>query len=449
MSDNKLFGEMELPDPFGDKGTPMGPIIKVIGVGGGGGNAVGHMFKTGIHDVSFVLCNTDRQAMLRSDIKEKIQIGPGLGAGGRPEEGKRIAEDNIEKINALFEDDTQMVFITAGMGGGTGTGAAPVVARVARDHGLLTIGIVTIPFLFEKRNKIVQAWKGVEEMRKNVDALLIINNERLREIYPDLNFVNAFEKADDTLTNAAKSVAELITVEGKINLDFADVRNTLKDGGVAIMSTGYGEGPNRILNAFESALQSPLLKEGDVNNAKKILFNLYLSAEGDNPVSMAESKEINTFMERFGNDISVIWGCTIDNTLGDQVKVTLLATGFNVDSEMQIPMAQESSAKPQPVIKHEDDIITEVYGSTAEDRMFMDNARASYVILSLEEMDDDALIDKVSKAPACNRPSNFKQQVREADMNREARSAVNTTRDDNSGKSDPEEGKDGSRPIFF
>ncbi|MEG1574990.1 MAG: cell division protein FtsZ, partial [Bacteroidales bacterium] len=412
-----------IPDPFADKGTPMGPIIKVIGVGGGGGNAVTNMFKTGIHDVSFVLCNTDRQAMLRSEIKEKIQIGPGLGAGGRPEEGKRIAEENIEKINALFEDDTQMVFITAGMGGGTGTGAAPVVARVAREHGLLTIGIVTIPFLFEKRNKIVQAWKGVEEMRKNVDALLIINNERLREIYPDLNFVNAFEKADDTLTNAAKSVAELITVEGKINLDFADVRNTLKDGGVAIMSTGYGEGANRILKAFEVALQSPLLKEGDVNNAKKILFNLYLSSEGDNPVSMAESKEINTFMERFGNDISVIWGCTIDNSLGDKVKVTLLATGFNVDSEMQIPMAQES-VKTQPAIKHEDDIITEVYGSTAEDRMFMDSARASYITFSLEEMDDDAFIDKVSKTPACNRPTNFKQQVRDNDSNKETRHIV-------------------------
>ena len=415
MEENRLFSDSAITDPFIGSNNNLTPIIKVIGVGGGGGNAVTHMYKTGIKDVDFVLCNTDRQAMQNSEIPTKVQIGKGLGAGGNPEEGKRIAEENISQIETLFDNNTRMVFITAGMGGGTGTGAAPVVARVAREREILTIGIVTIPFLFERRNKIVQAWKGVEEMRKNVDALLIINNERLREIYPDLNFVNAFAKADDTLTNAAKSVAELITVEGKINLDFADVYNTLRDGGVAIMSTGEGEGERRILNAFENALQSPLLKEGDVNNAKRVLFNIYLSSKGDNVVSMAESAEINTFMERFGNDVDVIWGYTIDDTLGDKVKVTLLATGFNVDST--IPTTSTTQvAQPTVVVRPESDIISEVYGTSAEDRVFMENVRGSYILFSLEEMDDDAFIEKVANTPAYSRPSNFKQQIRETEL---------------------------------
>lgn len=411
MEENRLFSDSAITDPFLDSNNPTTPIIKVIGVGGGGGNAVTHMYKTGIKDVDFVLCNTDRQAMMNSEIPTKVQIGKGLGAGGNPEEGRRIAEENLSQIETLFESNTRMVFITAGMGGGTGTGAAPVVARVAREKGILTIGIVTIPFLFERRNKIVQAWKGVEEMRKNVDALLIINNERLREIYPDLNFVNAFAKADDTLTNAAKSVAELITVEGKINLDFADVYNTLRDGGVAIMSTGEGEGERRILNAFENALQSPLLKEGDVNNAKRVLFNIYLSSKGDNVVSMAESAEINTFMERFGNDVDVIWGYTIDDTLGDKVKVTLLATGFNVDSTIPTTITTQVT-QPTVVARPESDIISEVYGTSAEDRVFIENVRSSYVLFTLEEMDDDAFIEKVMNTPAYSRPSNFKQQIR-------------------------------------
>lgn len=412
MEENRLFSDSAITDPFINNDETPTPIIKVIGVGGGGGNAVSHMYKTGITDVEFVLCNTDRQAMANSEIPTKVQIGHGLGAGGNPEEGRRIAEDNIEQIETLFDSHTRMVFITAGMGGGTGTGAAPVVARIAREKGILTIGIVTIPFLFEQIKKIKKAWDGVEEMRKNVDALLIINNERLREIYPDLTFFNAFAKADETLTNAAKSVAELITVEGKINLDFADVYNTLKDGGVAIMSTGYGEGERRIMDAFENALQSPLLKEGDVNNAKRVLFNIYLSSKGDNLVSMAESASINTFMERFGNDVDVIWGCTIDDTLGEKVKVTLLATGFNIDSAIQTATATQV-AQPTVVIRPESDIISEVYGTSAEDRIFMENVRSSYVQFSLEEMDDDAFIEKVANTPAYSRPGNFKQQIRE------------------------------------
>lgn len=434
MEENRLFSDSAIVDPFDNLSSSTAPIIKVIGVGGGGGNAVSHMYKTGITDVEFVLCNTDRQAMVKSEIPTKVQIGKGLGAGGNPEEGRRIAEDNIEQIESIFDNNTRMVFITAGMGGGTGTGAAPVVARVARDKGLLTIGIVTIPFLFERINKIKLAWQGVEEMRKNVDALLIINNERLREIYPDLNFVNAFEKADDTLTNAAKSVAELITVEGKINLDFADVYNTLKDGGVAIMSTGYGEGEKRISNAFESALQSPLLKEGDVNNAKRVLFNLYISSEGENPVTMAEISEVNSFMERFGNDVNVIWGYAIDNTLGDKVRVTLLATGFNVDSSIPTSASVQPEKSTVAPVRTENDIITEVYGTTAEDRVFMENVRSSYILFSLEEMDDDAFIDKVMKAPAYSRPANFKQQIRGTETQSETEDINIPQPNTNSGK---------------
>jgi cell division protein FtsZ len=238
-------------------------IIKVIGVGGGGGNAVTNMFRKGIRDVNYLICNTDKQAMLNSAIPDKLQLGPkttkGLGAGNHPEIAKAAAEESMEDIKAAFGEHTRMVFVTAGMGGGTGTGAAPVIAGIAREMDILTVGIVTIPFRWEGESKINQALDGVEEMSKNVDALLVINNEQLFRIYPDLTVKNAFLKADDTLTIAAKSIAEIITVPGYINLDFADVNTILKDGGVAVMSAGYGKGQNRLTEALNSALKSPLL----------------------------------------------------------------------------------------------------------------------------------------------------------------------------------------------
>ncbi|MDR0824781.1 MAG: cell division protein FtsZ, partial [Prevotella sp.] len=240
--DEKIL-EFQLP-------TKTQTIIKVIGVGGGGGNAVNHMYNEGIHDVSFALCNTDSQALCESPVETRVQLGEGLGAGNRPEVAKAAAEESKEDLKRLLSDGTKMVFITAGMGGGTGTGAAPIVARIAKDMGILTVGIVTIPFVFEGRSKIIQALKGVENMANSVDALLVINNERLRGIYADLTIPNAFAKADDTLTIAAKGIAEIITVHGHINLDFADVKTTLKDGGVAIMSSGYGEGDNRVEDAI-------------------------------------------------------------------------------------------------------------------------------------------------------------------------------------------------------
>ena len=261
-------------------------IIKVIGVGGGGGNAVNHMFRQGIADVSFVVCNTDDQALKRSPVSRQILLGEGLGAGGRPEVARQAVEASLPKIEQLLQDNTKMVFITAGMGGGTGTGAAPVIAKVAHDLGILTVGIVTIPFAFEGKRKIDQALEGVRQMSQHVDAILVVNNEKLRQIYPDLELSNAFAKADDVLAEAAKGIAEIITIDGYINVDFADVNTIMKDGGVAIMNTGYAEGEHRITNAILDALHSPLLNNNDVHESKKILLNIYCSTT--NQIRMEE-----------------------------------------------------------------------------------------------------------------------------------------------------------------
>ena len=289
-------------------------IIKVIGVGGGGGNAVNHMYREGIHDVTFVLCNTDAQALNDSPVPVHLQLGSeGLGAGNKPERARQAAEESIDDIKNMLNDGTRMAFITAGMGGGTGTGAAPVIAKVSKEMGILTVGIVTIPFRFEGARKIDQALDGVEEMSKHVDALLVINNERLREIYPDLSLTAAFGKADDTLSVAAKSIAEIITVHGLINLDFNDVKTVLKDGGVAIMSTGYGEGEDRVKKAIDDALHSPLLNDNDVFNSKKILLSIAFNEEkgaGDN-FMMEEMNYVNDFMDKFG-DFEIKWGVAID-----------------------------------------------------------------------------------------------------------------------------------------
>lgn len=308
-------------------------IIKVIGVGGGGGNAVNHMYREGIHDVTFVLCNTDKQALSDSPIPTRLQLGTeGLGAGNRPARAKEAALESIEDIRKMLNDGTRMVFITAGMGGGTGTGAAPIIAQCAKEMGILTVGIVTIPFRFEGNKKIDQALDGVEEISKHVDALLVINNERLREIYPELTVLNAFGKADDTLSIAAKSIAEIITVHGIINLDFRDVTTVLKDGGVAIMSTGYGEGENRVSHAIEEALHSPLLNNNDIFNSKKVLLSITFCAEQANDeLTMEEMSEINDFMSKFGPDVETKWGLATDATLEKKVKITVLATGFGLE----------------------------------------------------------------------------------------------------------------------
>lgn len=338
--DNILdFNESGTPNhtqPMVDFGDPEkeNSIIKVIGVGGGGGNAVNHMYKEGIHDVSFMLCNTDAQALNDSPVPVHLQLGKeGLGAGNKPEKARQAAEDTLDDIKNMLSDGTKMAFITAGMGGGTGTGAAPVIARVSKELDILTVGIVTIPFRFEGNKKIDQALDGVEEMSKHVDALLVINNERLREIYGDMPVLEAFGKADDTLSIAAKSIAEIITVHGLINLDFNDVKTVLKDGGVAIMSTGYGEGEGRVRQAIEDALNSPLLNDNDIYNSKKILLSInFNSDKGENAgLTMEEMNDVNEFMSRFGNEFELKWGLAIDPELDKKVKVTILATGFGID----------------------------------------------------------------------------------------------------------------------
>jgi cell division protein FtsZ len=411
-------------------------IIKVIGVGGGGGNAVSHMYKEGIHDVTFVLCNTDNQALKRSDVPIKITLGrevtQGLGAGNKPEKAMVAAQESLEELRKMLSDNTKMVFITAGMGGGTGTGAAPVIAGIAKSMGILTVGIVTIPFEFEGRRKIIQALNGVEEINKNVDALLVINNERLREIYSDLTVTNAFGKADDTLTIAAKSIAEIITLPGIINLDFADVNTTMKDGGVALMSNGFGSGDNRVRQAIEDALNSPLLNNNDIFDAKKILFNVSFSEEAE--LLMEEMNDVHDFMSRFGKDIEVIWGTAIDNSLGDQVKMTILATGFGMSDIPEIAdkrmresqmMSSQEKARIQNLIdiqEKENELIEKFYGKTNKQRGR--SARVKPVILTLEEMDDDALIAMLEKYPTYNRDPKLISRFRakstgEADMQEE------------------------------
>ena len=308
-------------------------IIKVIGVGGGGGNAVNHMYREGIHDVSFALCNTDAQSLNASPVPVQIMLrNEELCAMSMPKQAREIAEDTIDDIKHMLDDGTKMTFITAGMGGCTGTGAAPVIAKASKDMGILTVGIVTIPFLWEGEKKINKALDGVEELAKNVDALLVINNERLREVYADLSVLNAFGKADDTLSVAAKSIAEIITSRGIVNLDFNDVRTVLEDGGVAIMSTGYGEGEGRLRKAIESALHSPLLNNNDIYNSKKILLSITFAADKANNegLRMEEMNEVNEFMSHFNCDYQFKWGIFLDPNLGEKVKVTILATGFGI-----------------------------------------------------------------------------------------------------------------------
>jgi cell division protein FtsZ len=303
--------------------------IKVMGVGGGGCNAVNYLYAQGVKDVSFLVCNTDKQSLERSSVPAKLQLGPGLGAGGKPEVAQEYAEQNRDRIKEALNDGTKMLFLTAGMGGGTGTGASSVVASVAREMGILTVGIVTLPFTFEGPKKIKKAMVGVAHLAEQVDAILVINNEKLRQIYPDLNMLNAFSKSDDVVANAARAIAEIITVPGYINTDFADVYNTLKSGNVAIMSVGKANGENRITKAIHDALHSPLVNS-DVRGATRLLLQIYTSTE--HAVVMSEMSQIHEFVSEIGEDVEVQWGASLDESLEDNVRVTITATGFEVSN---------------------------------------------------------------------------------------------------------------------
>lgn len=328
---------MEIDDDFVSLRLPDQPqaqeesIIKVIGVGGGGSNAVNHMHSQGIHGVEFVVCNTDIQALRQSRVKNRIQLGKelteGRGAGCQPERGRLSAIESMDFIKTILQRNTRMVFITAGMGGGTGTGAAPEIARQARELGILTIGIVTVPFSFEGKRKIEQAMAGIDELEQYVDALLIIANERLREIYGDLRLSEAFAMADNVLTIAAKSIAEIITVKGYVNVDFADVESVMRDSGVALMGASEAEGDNRAMEALTNALISPLLNSNDIRGASNILLNMLY---GDKEVTMDEISLItDSLREKVGRNVNVIWGTGKDTSLGDKLRVAVIATGFN------------------------------------------------------------------------------------------------------------------------
>jgi len=311
--------------------SELSSIIKVIGVGGGGSNAVNHMHAQGIKGVDFLICNTDKQALDMSQIPVKLQLGAalteGLGAGSIPERGNAAAQENIEEIRELLGTRTKMLFVTAGMGGGTGTGAAPVVARIARDMGILTVGIVTMPFQWEGRKRKQQAADGIEEMRQAVDTLLVINNDRLRDLYGNLEMDEAFGHADNVLTTAARGIAEIITKTGKVNVDFEDVRTVMTSSGVAIMGMAEAEGEERALRAAQDALSSPLLNDNDIKGAKFVLLNVAL---GDRSISMDEMTEITDHIQAAaGSTADVIWGYCTDETLGDKLRVTVIATGFN------------------------------------------------------------------------------------------------------------------------
>ena len=413
MADNNI--------PIVDFGLPEKEhsIIKVIGVGGGGGNAVNHMYREGIHDVSFVLCNTDNQALNDSPVPVHLQLGKeGLGAGNKPEKARQAAEESIDDIKNMLDDGTRMTFITAGMGGGTGTGAAPVIARVSKEMGILTVGIVTIPFRFECDRKIDQALDGVEEMSKHVDALLVINNERLREIYPNLTVLDAFGKADDTLSVAAKSIAEIITVHGLINLDFNDVKTVLKDGGVAIMSTGYGEGEGRVKKAIDDALNSPLLNDNDVFNSKKILLSISFCGQkdGKDSLMMEEMNDVNDFMAKFG-DFEIKWGLATDPELGKKVKVTILATGFGIENiDIMHGHARRHTQEEAKRIAEEQEKEAErqerrqrYYGNEGNNLKY--KRPAHIYLFHAEDLDNDNVIAKVETSPTYKRTKEILESI--------------------------------------
>ncbi len=399
-------------------------IIKVIGVGGGGSNAVNHMYNEGIHDVTFVVCNTDNKALQDSPVPDKIQLGTeGLGAGNRPDKARLATEESLEDIKHMLSDGTKMAFITAGMGGGTGTGAAPLIAKTAKDMGILTVGIVTIPFKWEGNKKIDQALDGVEEISKNVDALLVINNERLREIYQDFTLVEAFAKADDTLCNAAKSIAEIITMHGIINLDFNDVRTVLKDGGVAIMSSGYGAGEGRVTKAIDDALNSPLLNNNDIYRSKKILLRISFPSDEveGKAFMMDEMNEVHEFMEKMQkSDVETKWGLVSDPSLKDQVKITILATGFGIEDIDSDALEQRLRQRDQEA----QDLAAEKAEAAAEkaqrrSRYYKDDSRGtirrpiySYVFND-DELDDEDVISMVETSPTYKRTKENLKQIKE------------------------------------
>lgn len=381
-------------------------IIKVIGVGGGGGNAVANMYCEGLHDVRFLVCNTDRKALESSPVSDRLQLGPGLGAGGDPETGRALAEGDLEAIDKIFDEDTKMVFITAGMGGGTGTGASPIIAREAKSRGLLTVAIVTIPFLFELQRQVDKALDGVEKLAKEVDAILVINNERLREIYPDLTVINAFKKADETLTKAVGSIVEIIKMRGRVNLDFRDVNMVLHQGGLAVISSGHATGPQRVTRAIRDALYSPLLNNKDIFRATRIAMAITCSSEPDQALLIDEMSEIEHFTTRFDGNPYFKWGFVPDAAMGDEIKVTILASGFGLFNEKadQTDALSEDEHTKRAIRRER------IYGSGNRQK----RPHAFIIRLQLEDMINGDLPELLESVPTRNRTPEMARQIRQA-----------------------------------
>ncbi len=398
---------------FSFQKTP-GAEIKVIGVGGGGGNAVNHMYEQGIRDVDFVICNTDAQAMESSPVQTRVQLGASLtegrGAGNKPQIGEKAAIENIEDVKKVLSENTKMVFVTAGMGGGTGTGGAPVIAKACREAGYLTVGIVTIPFRNEGRRRIKQAAEGIAELEKYVDSLLVINNERIREMYGDFGISKAFAKADNILATAAKGIAEIITVPGYINVDFADVETVMRNSGLAVMGTGIAEGENRALDAIKSALNSPLLNNNDIRGAKDILINI---TSGSSEVTMAEVDRINEYIQNKAvYDANIIWGNGIEESLGESVSVTIIATNFSAGTVLNFDDKKQGrevvELKPdgnfvefdiEKERKKEEDDFKSLYPTTSKTRAVAENMEVAPDYSNMSEED----VDELEKIPAYQR----------------------------------------------
>ncbi|MDE5813681.1 MAG: cell division FtsZ family protein, partial [Muribaculaceae bacterium] len=399
----------------------------------GGDNAVNYMYRQNIPNVNFVVCNTDDQALKMSPVPEQLILGydvtHGRGAGNDPSTGRMCAESSAEDIRALFDKDTEMVFITAGMGGGTGTGAAPVVARIAKEEKKLTIGIVTIPFMFEGPKKIMKAIEGAREMQKHVDALLVINNENLIEIYPDLNFFNAFEKADDTLANAARSISEIISEECYINVDFEDVKATLRDSKTAIIATAYGEGENRITKAIRNALHSPLMKKHDVNTSQRLLLKFSCNRNSESPITAQEMTEIYAFTSKLPRNIDVKWGIADNPELGDKLKVTILASGFdltliegessegdNKQENEKVVIFGDPHKEAEENVARQNEIdrkIAEIYGKEKLTAQLSAANRAKYAVLHPSQYDNYEAIALLERYPAFMRDPQLLDEIME------------------------------------
>jgi cell division protein FtsZ len=396
-------------------------IIKVLGIGGGGNNAVNHMFEKGIKDVNFVVCNTDHQALTNSQVPIKVQIGEALtegrGAGSKPEVGRQAAIENIDDVMDALSGNTKMVFITTGMGGGTGTGATPVIAKACKDAGLLTIAVVTIPFKSEGKVRIRQAIDGVTELKDHVDSLLVINNEKLREIYGNQPVSTAFAKADDILTTAVKGIAEIITVTGYINVDFADVETVMKNSGVSIMGMGKASGENRAIKAIENALSSPLLNSNDVTGANSILINIS-SGTGEHELTMDELGEITDFMyESASDDALIIRGLSKDDTLNEEISVTVIATGFESNSIFQ-PYKPKKPSKVE-LLSNKNAIPSRIIPETGNDVFSVHEKGKKSIITDFEE--EQGIIDfSLERNEEINELRNQrKQEEEEADKKSE------------------------------